>query len=98
MPAASIGLNEIRARILTGNFSREDLQAINDAVGMAWRKSQNAVKAQFKFGDRVQFLNSRNGLTVEGQIVKINPKNIVVMEAGPIPRRWNVSPGLLKKA
>jgi len=52
------------------------------------------VKAQFRIGDDVKF-NSRNRGLVEGKIVKINSKTIVVKSGFT---NWKVSPGLLSKA
>ena len=79
------------------NMTEAELRQLNSSVVGELRqrrdeKNQNA-KSQFRVGDSVKFAG-RHGITVEGNITKINPKTIVV--DGGINGSWKVSPSILE--
>jgi hypothetical protein len=90
--ATSVALN-----IANGVYSDAEISQFVAAINEHRRRKTFVVKAAFRNGDKVEFLNRRNGLTVEGVITKICPKNIMVRQTNGSNLTWRVSPSLLKK-
>ena len=84
-----------------GQFTDEELRAINDAVirQLKFNRSSRADAARrtFKAGDRVKF-NGRAGAT-EGTIVRVKRKKAIVsVDEGRLPGNWDVPLGMLSAA
>lgn len=73
-----------------------DLKAIQATVQARYKHIQEQLKFNFSVGQKVSFRDTRRARTIEGTIVKINPKNIRVLSTTNIT--WTVSPALLKAA
>jgi hypothetical protein len=91
-------LQEINRAIIAGTFSNEDLNSIGDAIKFA--RSQIAQKNKYTLGkgSKVKFTNSRSGLTVIGEVEKVNRKFVIVREqkAGSfIGMQWRVPASML---
>ena len=80
--------------ILAKCESSADINKVIDEIKQAQVTLQRDAKKSFSVGDEVQF-TGRNGKTECGQIIKINPKTIVVKTSF---LTWKVAPTLLKKA
>lgn len=87
-------LNEIHSAIFALD-KLEDLKSITQAVNLRWKSIQSQARVKFRVGQDVVFTD-RQGYTINGKIMKINPKNIKVKSASGV--QWNVSPNLLKAA
>ena len=92
-------LQEINRAIISGTFSNEDLNSIGDAIKFA--RSQIASKNKFTLvkGSKVKFTNSRSGMTVIGEVEKVNRKFIIVRENGKaFGGSWRVPANMLSAA
>ena len=88
-------LQEINRSIISGTFSNEDLNSINDAIKFA--RAQLATKAKFTFvkGTKVKFTNSRSNSVVLGEVEKVNRKFIIVKT---VVGTWRVPANMLVAA
>lgn len=84
----------IAKNILETNLSRDDLNRIINAINTKNRMLAMVAQAAFSKGDKVEFVNRRNGLTVKGKVVSIMVKNIKVLSDQGVT--WTVSPQLLR--
>ena len=80
-------------KILANIENSADYSKVVAELKAAGRNMQRDIKQGFSIGDRVSFSGKR-GNTERGEIIKINPKNIVVKTDFVT---WKVSPSLLKK-
>lgn len=80
-------------KILANIEGSDDYNQIVAEVKAASRNMQRTIKQSFSIGDMVQFAGKR-GNVERGEIIKINPKTIVVKTDFVT---WKVSPSLLKK-
>lgn len=80
-------------KILANIESSDDYNKVVNEIKVAGRNMQRSIKQAFSVGDTVQFSGKR-GNTERGEIIKINPKTIVVKTDFIT---WKVSPSLLKK-
>jgi hypothetical protein len=80
-------------KILAGIETSEDYSKVVTELKAAGRNMQRDIKQGFSIGDRVSFSGKRGG-EERGEIIKINPKTIVVKTDFVT---WKVSPSLLKK-
>ena len=80
-------------KILANIESSDDYNKVVNEIKVAGRNMQRSIKQAFSVGDMVQFSGKR-GNTERGEIIKINPKTIVVKTDFIT---WKVSPSLLKK-
>ena len=78
--------------------TNEDLDTLIRAINHKRTALAMKVKAQFRANERVEFTDSRTGLTVQGIVVKVMPKNIRVLQTNGRTVQWTVSPQLLRKA
>jgi len=78
-----------------GSFTNEQLNSI--ATAIKYRRAQVARenKRSIVVGDVVKFINPRSGRTHQGNVVKINIKNVKVKEGFTT---WNVPANMLTVA
>ena len=88
-----MNIQEIKSGVL--GLDNKGLNEIISTINYRRKELNRQVKNQFSVGDRVWF-NSRKGTKIEGEITKINRKNIVVSQDNSYVS-WNVTPSLLKK-
>ena len=84
---------QITNALVQGTFTNDELQSVIDAVKYARAKLGKATKRSLSVGDNVQWVSSRNGLTVKGTVRKIAIKNVQVATAQGI---WNVPASMLE--
>jgi hypothetical protein len=84
---------QITNALVQGTFTNDELQSVIDAVKYARAKLGKATKRSLSVGDNVQWVSSRNGLTVKGTVRKIAIKNVQVATAQGI---WNVPANMLE--
>ena len=90
-----MNVNEIVAAIVSGNFNLEDRAKILNALNYAKDTAASATRSSLKIGQAVYF-TGKNGVRVDGVVVKIMQKNIGV-DCGA-NGKWRVGPNLLKVA
>ena len=88
-----MNIQEIKSGVL--GLDNNELNDIVSTINYRRKELNRQVKNQFSVGDVVWF-NSRKGTKIEGEITKINRKNIVVSQDNSYVS-WNVTPSLLKK-
>jgi hypothetical protein len=91
-------LQEINRSIIAGTFSSEDLNSIGDAIKFARGQLATKNKGTLVKGTKVKFTNSRSGMTVIGQVEKVNRKFVIVRENKPgsfIATNWRVPASML---
>jgi hypothetical protein len=72
-----------------------NLRRVSAAVKHAYDMQARKARAQLFPGDRVWF-NTRQGVRIEGNIAKINPKSIQLVNCSD-GQRWKVAPQLLNR-
>tara|TARA_Y100000310_G_scaffold232736_1_gene235594 strand:+ start:235 stop:510 length:276 start_codon:yes stop_codon:yes gene_type:complete len=85
--------NEIKAMIL--NMDNDDLNELIDVIKLRRNQISSDAKKKFKVGDKVFFVSKKVG-KVSGNVIKINPKYILIDQTNGMSE-WRVSPTLLKK-
>lgn len=78
-----------------GDFTNEQLNSILAAVKFRRAQLSKETKRALMLGDVVKFTHPRTGRTHQGNVVKINIKNIKVREGFTT---WNVPANLLTVA
>jgi hypothetical protein len=90
-----VTIQDINSTIINGSFTNEQLDAINMAV----RFARNQIAQQNKFtmvrGSKVQFVSTRTGQTVIGEVTDIKRKFIHVRSG---MTNWRVPANMLKAA
>ena len=84
---------QITTALVQGTFTNDELNSIVDAIKYARAKLGKQAKRSLTVGDNVQWVSSRNGLTVKGTVRKIAIKNVQVATAQGI---WNVPASMLE--
>lgn len=92
---SQLSIQDVNSAIMFGSFTNEQLDSILGAV--KYRRSQMArdTKRALMLGDVVKFTHPRTGRTHQGNVVKINIKNIKVRENNTT---WNVPANMLTVA
>ena len=85
-------MNDIVDSIM--QMDSDDIEHVVNAVRNRREMLSIKAKAQFRIGDRVKFFSRRNQEEVEGTVLKINRKKIVV-SVGAIS--WTVPPTMLER-
>jgi len=90
-----LSIQDVNSAIMFGSFTNEQLSSITDAI--KYRRSQinKETKRALMPGDVVQFTHPRTGRTHQGNVVKINIKNVKVRENNTT---WNVPANMLTVA
>jgi hypothetical protein len=89
---SQLSIQDVNSAIMFGSFTNEQLNSI--ATAIKYRRAQVAKenKRSIMLGDVVKFVNPRSGRTHQGNVVKINIKNVKVKEGFTT---WNVPASLL---
>lgn len=92
---SQLSIQDVNSAIMFGSFTNEQLESI--AAAVKYRRSQIAreTKRAIMLGDVVKFVNPRSGRTHQGNVVKINIKNVKVREGFTT---WNVPASMLSVA
>jgi tRNA(Ile2) C34 agmatinyltransferase TiaS len=73
-----IDIVEIRAAIVSGRFTNDELNSIADAVKFARTQLTRTVARSLRPGDTVKFTSNKNGMTYQGTVEKIKLKYALV--------------------
>lgn len=89
-------MNMMEINKAVSEMSREQLADLSRMMKRRYNDIERIAKACFRVGDQVVFTD-RYGDTVEGKVIKINPKRVKVEQSreGRAPITWTVSPTLL---
>ena len=92
---SQLSIQDVNSAIMFGSFTNEQLNSI--ATAIKYRRAQVAKenKRSIMLGDVVKFVNPRSGRTHQGNVVKINIKNVKVKEGFTT---WNVPANMLTVA
>ena len=92
---SQLSIQDVNSAIMFGSFTNEQLESI--AAAVKYRRSQisRENKRAIMMGDIVKFVNPRSGRTHQGNVVKINIKNVKVREGFTT---WNVPASMLSVA
>lgn len=92
---SDLSIQQINGQIMFGSFTNEQLNSIVSAV--KYRRTQIAKenRRSIIMGDVVRFVNPRSGRTHQGNVVKINIKNVKVREGNTT---WTVPANMLTVA
>jgi hypothetical protein len=88
-------IQDINSAIMFGNFTNDQLNSITMAVKYARAQLTQAKRREFRVGDAVKFVNSRNGQTYIGTVDRVKLKNVLVKTS---QGRWNVPANMLEAA
>lgn len=88
-------IQQINSQIMFGSLTNEQLNSILGAVKFRRAQINKETKRSLMVGDVVKFVHPRTGRTHQGNVVKINIKNIKVRENNTT---WNVPANLLSVA
>jgi len=88
-------IEQVNSQIMFGSFTNEQLNSILAAVKFRRSQLTKETKRALMLGDVVKFTHPRTGRTHQGNVVKINIKNIKVREG---ITTWNVPANLLTVA
>ena len=86
-------LPEIQAMIM--NMDNDEMNSIIETIRFRRKQISSEAKKKFKVGDKVFFVSKKVG-KVSGNVIKINPKYILIDQINGMTE-WRVSPTLLKK-
>ncbi len=92
---SQLSIQDVNSAIMFGSFTNEQLESI--AAAVKYRRGQigKETKRAIVLGDVVKFVNPRSGRTHQGNVVKINIKNVKVREGFTT---WNVPANMLTVA
>jgi ribosomal protein L35AE/L33A len=92
---SQLSIQDVNSAIMFGSFTNEQLNSIASAI--KYRRGQVAKenKRSIMLGDVVKFVNPRSGRTHQGNVIKINIKNVKVREGFTT---WNVPASMLTVA
>jgi hypothetical protein len=89
-------ISAINGAILAGNFTDAQLNSIGDAIRFARAQLGQQTKYTLKVGTKVKFTSNRTGITLTGDVQKINRK-FVIVRTGPV-NTWRVPVNMLSTA
>jgi hypothetical protein len=92
---SQLSIQDVNSAIMFGSFSNEQLESIAAAVKYRRAQLNRETKRALMLGDIVQFTHPRTGRTHQGNVVKINIKNIKVRDG---ITTWNVPANMLSVA
>ena len=88
-------IQQINSQIMFGSFTNEQLDSILMAVKFRRGQLTKETKRSLMLGDVVKFVHPKTGCTHQGNVVKINIKNVKVRQG---LTTWNVPANLLTVA
>ena len=86
---------QINQAILSGSFSNDDLNSIINAVQFARQSLASKNRHTIGIGSTVKWNSARAGMMMQGTVLKINRKNVVVKTGNDT---WNVPANMLSAA
>jgi small-conductance mechanosensitive channel len=89
-----MNISQINTAILQGNLTNDELTSVIDAVKFARSRLTQLNKFSLRIGDTVSFTSSKQGRTVQGEVVKIAIKFVTVRTATGL---WRVPANMLAK-
>ena len=92
---SDLSIQQINSQIMFGSFTNEQLNSIVSAIKYRRGQIVKENKRSIIMGDVVRFVNPRSGRTHQGNVVKINIKNVKVREGFTT---WNVPANMLTVA
>ena len=92
---SQLSIQDVNSAIMFGSFTNEQLESIAAAVKYRRTQINKETKRALMLGDTVQFTHPRTGRTHQGNVVKINIKNIKVRDG---VTTWNVPANMLTAA
>lgn len=92
---SQLSIQDVNSAIMFGSFTNEQLNSILMAVKFRRGQLTKETKRALMLGDVVKFTHPRTGRTHQGNVVKINIKNVKVKEGFTT---WNVPANLLTVA
>lgn len=92
---SQLSIQDVNSAIMFGSFSNEQLESIAAAVKYRRAQINRETKRALMLGDVVRFTHPRTGRTHQGNVVKINIKNIKVRDG---ITTWNVPANMLTVA
>jgi mannitol/fructose-specific phosphotransferase system IIA component len=92
---SQLSIQDVNSAIMFGSFTNDQLESIAAAVKYRRAQLNRETKRALMLGDIVQFTHPRTGRTHQGNVVKINIKNIKVRDG---ITTWNVPANMLTVA
>ena len=92
---SQLSIQDVNSAIMFGSFTNEQLESIAAAVKYRRAQINRETKRALMLGDVVRFTHPRTGRTHQGNVVKINIKNIKVRDG---VTTWNVPANMLSVA
>jgi hypothetical protein len=92
---SDLSIQQINSQIMFGSFTNEQLNSIVSAIKYRRGQIVKENKRSIIMGDVVRFVNPRSGRTHQGNVVKINIKNVKVREGYTT---WTVPANMLTVA
>ena len=89
-----MNIKQINTAIMQGDFTKEQLNSINDAIRFARAQLVVRNKSVLTIGSNVKFTSSTRG-TISGVVKKINRKFIIVDQPSQ-HRSWRVPASMLE--
>jgi len=90
-----MNLQEVKSFIREA--SKEDINEISAQLNNIIKERREITKSQFSIGDKVRIIHNKVDPNKEFKIVKINHKNIKVMNNNNTFENFTVSPNFLEK-
>jgi hypothetical protein len=92
---SQLSIQDVNSAIMFGSFTNEQLESIAAAVKYRRAQINRETKRALMLGDVVKFIHPRTGRTHQGNVIKINIKNIKVRDG---ITTWNVPANMLTVA
>ena len=89
---SQLSIQDVNSAIMFGSFTDEQLRSIGDAVRYRRAQIVKETRRSIMMGDVVRFTHPKTGRTHQGNVVKINIKNVKVKEGFTT---WNVPANML---
>jgi ribosomal protein L35AE/L33A len=92
---SQLSIQDVNSAIMFGDFTNDQLSSVAAAIKFRRGQIVKETKRSLMLGDVVKFVNPRSGRTHQGNVVKINIKNVKVREGFTT---WNVPASMLTVA
>jgi hypothetical protein len=92
---SQLSIQDVNSAIMFGSFTNEQLNSIASAIKYRRGQIVKETKRSLMLGDVVKFTHPRTGRTHQGNVIKINIKNIKVRDG---VTTWNVPASMLSVA
>ena len=89
-------LSKVRAAIINGSFTNDDLNDIIEAVKFARTQLGRKTLWSIRVGSSVEFTSSKTGKLITGEVTKVGRKNLVIREHGVSYGNWRVPANMVK--